>query len=355
MTLEAIIKRRFICSLLFTFGICVLSCLALANLLTAMTNGVAAAPRQLTQGALEITDQEGRPAGQCPLKHTAVKTAISGGLARTVVTQEFHNPLSEKIEAVYVFPLSQNAAVDDLMSQDYAGLQNGNAREEVREAITQLGLEYRLMTQFTSFVAVEEMIVTEGGQPRRIDVPVEMPERVNRSAIFGETIEIDKQAKVNSRARMLAGEHRSGFAGTFYEVSSRAPASPPPQAIVAPTPIAIDASKTKASGGVLQDTAARREQIGKLHPSVTAVIARLQNRQAPASKDEAKFVRDGKAELQIWLADKTAATLKELKKIGFEIVLNPSSAKLVIGRLPLEKLAALAALTAVRYVAPQSS
>ncbi len=34
------------------------------------------------------------------------------------------------------------------------------------------------MTQFTSFVAVEEMIVTDGGQPRRIDVPVEMPEGV---------------------------------------------------------------------------------------------------------------------------------------------------------------------------------
>ena len=32
------------------------------------------------------------------------------------------------------------------------------------------------MTQFTSFVAVEEMMVTDGGQPRRIDVPVEVPE-----------------------------------------------------------------------------------------------------------------------------------------------------------------------------------
>ena len=45
------------------------------------------------------------------------------------------------------------------------------------------GLDYRLMTQFTSFVAVEEMIVTDGGQPRRIDVPVEVPEGVNR-AVF---------------------------------------------------------------------------------------------------------------------------------------------------------------------------
>src|SRR5262249_9746953 len=77
------------------------------------------------------------------------------------------------------------ARIDDLMSQDYAGMQNRSAKPEVQEAITQLGLEYRLMTQFTSFVAVEEMTVTDGGQPRRIDVPVEMPEGVSREGVFG--------------------------------------------------------------------------------------------------------------------------------------------------------------------------
>src|SRR4029077_19822002 len=54
---------------------------------------------------------------------------------------------------------------------------------ELKETVTNLGLEYRLMTQFTSFVAVEEMIVTDGGQPRRIDVPVEGPEGVNRDMV----------------------------------------------------------------------------------------------------------------------------------------------------------------------------
>ena len=76
--------------------------------------------------------------------------------------------------------------IDDLMSQDYNGIQNGNPRDEIREAITQLGLNFRLMTQFTSFVAVEEMTVTDGGEPRRIEVPVEMPEGVSHSGVFGE-------------------------------------------------------------------------------------------------------------------------------------------------------------------------
>src|SRR5712692_1016398 len=75
--------------------------------------------------------------------------------------------------------------VDDFMSQDFKGAQQGNMKEDVKQAVTQLGLDYRLMTQFTSFVAVEEMIVTDGGQPRRIDVPVEVPEGVNRAAVFG--------------------------------------------------------------------------------------------------------------------------------------------------------------------------
>src|SRR6267142_3161845 len=43
-----------------------------------------------------------------------VKAEISGFLSRVVVTQEFQNPFKDRIEAVYTFPLPQNAAVDDM-------------------------------------------------------------------------------------------------------------------------------------------------------------------------------------------------------------------------------------------------
>src|SRR5215813_1145857 len=94
--------------------------------------------------------------------------------------------------------------IDDLMSQDYAGIQNDDPQPDVREAITQLGLEYRLMTQFTSFVAVEEMIVTDGGQPRRIDVPVEMPEGVSHEGVFGDenSQQFGQRAKDNPFERL---------------------------------------------------------------------------------------------------------------------------------------------------------
>ncbi len=91
----------------------------------------------------------------------------------------------------------------------------------------------------------------------------------------------------------------------------------------------------------------------KFHPSVLAVIDRLKDPKANPGAEEAKFIHNGKAEVQIWLTDKSAETMSKLKELGFEVVLDPKSAKLVIGRLPIEKLGALAELKFVRYVGPQ--
>lgn len=47
-----------------------------------------------------------------PLKHTEVTSHISAYIASVEVKQEFFNPYESKIEAVYVFPLPENAAVN---------------------------------------------------------------------------------------------------------------------------------------------------------------------------------------------------------------------------------------------------
>lgn len=52
-----------------------------------------------------------------PLKHTNVDASIAGYIATVDVTQKFHNPYDAKIEAVYVFPLPQNAAVNGFVMQ----------------------------------------------------------------------------------------------------------------------------------------------------------------------------------------------------------------------------------------------
>lgn len=65
---------------------------------------------QTQGGALQAFDKEGKPSGECPLKHTEVKAQVSGFLSRVTVTQDFENNFAEKIEAVYTFPLPQAAA-----------------------------------------------------------------------------------------------------------------------------------------------------------------------------------------------------------------------------------------------------
>ena len=50
-----------------------------------------------------------------PLEHTDVQAAIDGFITRVGVKQTFSNPYSEKIEAVYVFPLPQDSAVSDFI------------------------------------------------------------------------------------------------------------------------------------------------------------------------------------------------------------------------------------------------
>lgn len=46
-----------------------------------------------------------------PLRHTHVKARVAGLVSTVVVTQAFENPYTTPIEAVYVFPLPQHAAV----------------------------------------------------------------------------------------------------------------------------------------------------------------------------------------------------------------------------------------------------
>src|SRR5215475_9470414 len=108
-------KQRFLLSLICATASFLAAATAFINLGPANNSGVVeAASRKVTQGALQAVDGAGQPKADCPLKHTDVKAEISGQLARVTLTQEFNNPFDEKIEAVYVFPLPQSAAVDDM-------------------------------------------------------------------------------------------------------------------------------------------------------------------------------------------------------------------------------------------------
>ena len=49
-----------------------------------------------------------------PLKHTEGHAKIAGNLARVEIIQSFENPFTQAVEAIYTFPLPDEAAVDDM-------------------------------------------------------------------------------------------------------------------------------------------------------------------------------------------------------------------------------------------------
>ena len=56
------------------------------------------------------------------------------------------------------------------MRQDYAGVMARSPRDGLDEKITQIGLDFGIATQFTSFVAVGDEVVTAGGDPEPVVV-----------------------------------------------------------------------------------------------------------------------------------------------------------------------------------------
>ena len=65
----------------------------------------------ITEGGLIPTDRSLPPV---PLKHTNMRATIVGPVCAVEVEQQFHNIHAKPIEALYVFPLPENAAVTDL-------------------------------------------------------------------------------------------------------------------------------------------------------------------------------------------------------------------------------------------------
>ena len=98
----------------------------------------------------------------------------------------------------------------------------------------------------------------------------------------------------------------------------------------------------------------RQQLLAKLHPDVAAIVERLQNKNNTPAAAEAGFVRDGKAEVQVFLTSKSEAVMAKLKQLGVEVIAEPKASKLIIARVALERLAALAEVAEVRYVAPQT-
>ena len=97
-------------------------------------------------------------------------------------------PYKQSFDLSQVKPDQDNAALRYLWARErikYLDYQVGQQREESPEAkaIMELGLKYNLMTNYTSFIAIDEQIVNKDGKQVTVQQPIPMPEGVSDYAV----------------------------------------------------------------------------------------------------------------------------------------------------------------------------
>jgi hypothetical protein len=284
--------------------------------------------------------------------------------------------------------------VDELTSNALRSKTPGNVNAE----ITKLGLEFGILTNFTSFVAVQDKVVNQNGKPVTIQVPVAIPEGVDRKMTVGirsETVLITSggggggvanttSASVSSLpvARRAAnkrsaakgwgsgvgdgsgsgsGSGRGTGTGSGYG-SGGASAPPPPSAtpvarlnspalVLQPPQTAGTAILEKRPVPPTPEMLREQKLKEKLHSWIYALITRVRLSTNDLTPNEAKFVREGKASIHVVLTAKSAEAIEKLKALGLEVELTMEGMN-IYGRITTDKLAALAELDAVRFVLP---
>ncbi len=133
-------------------------------------------PPAHAQGSDQPGDQDGPyRVVPVPLRHTDVQARIDGYIGTVSVKQEFTNPYPEKIEAVYVFPLPENAAVNDFLMTIGGRTIRGVIREKEEAAkiyseARRQGYAASLLTQERPNIFTQHVANIEPG--KQIDVEV---------------------------------------------------------------------------------------------------------------------------------------------------------------------------------------
>jgi Ca-activated chloride channel family protein len=110
-----------------------------------------------------------------PLRHTDVHAVVTGYISAVEVTQQFENPYDEKIEAVYLFPLPEKAAVNEFVMTIGERKIRGILREKeeaqrIYEDARAQGYRASLLVQHRPNIFEQKVANIEPG--KRIDVNI---------------------------------------------------------------------------------------------------------------------------------------------------------------------------------------
>lgn len=246
--------------------------------------------------------------------------------------------------------------VEDLMAQDWNGIQMGNSAHKME--IIQVGLEHSLATQYTSFVAVEERTVVTDGKPVRVEVPVELPQGVSPLAVPNEQF---------GRMKTFAQTPLATFAGTSnatVEVSAAAPLIETSSAQVTHTfsgkelnPGAV----VPEGPGIISGVKDRVEEKQKTEWETNRKLAEPKFSKELLSRYQCASIGstpDGKTceppsskvvKVKIELTSTGTEVVKKLALAGFKVETGEGSLELT-GRILTYRLKQLAGITEVKFV-----
>jgi Ca-activated chloride channel homolog len=245
------------------------------------------------------------------------------------------------------------AKVEDLMDRDLMGIQRGNPEKAVKEEIVKVALSHKIMTQFTSFVAVEEAVITVGGKPTKVTVPVEMPEGVSREGVFGQR----RSATVAATGSIVMGRMNGSFKarngmiprGVAPKIAFEARKMVLPEA--APASPGSSAPAMRDGSRISWDKSEKEADIAsKLSPQLLE-LTKMKDKPKAYSKGKVN-VKNGKVAVKVWLNRANEETIKLLEEKGLKITFKASTGKMVIGEISVERLEELAKVQAVRLVEP---
>jgi Ca-activated chloride channel family protein len=101
-------------------------------------------------------------------------------------------PYEAEFDASKIVPSEANRALPILWARKrlarLADFSSGPDDEDTRGQVTQLGLQYHLLTAYTSFVAVHEVVRNAMGTARDVDQPLPLPHQVSSLAVGGRKV-----------------------------------------------------------------------------------------------------------------------------------------------------------------------
>lgn len=240
------------------------------------------------------------------------KVVVSGRYGGEVWSRSFDVVLPAKDQAgSAIASLWARNRVDQLMRRNWLAAQRGAPADDT-SAVVDVALEFGIMSQYTSFVAVESRVVNIGGKQRTVRVPVEMADGVSYEGIFGKPT-----SQVSLGLTVTGGG--GGFGGGGF-----------------------------AAGGLRRGPPTKAEADMESRRNLTEKELRELNVRTKIAKNlrEAK----GRVEIQIWLAGTDQETLDKLAKAGAKIEVVDKGLKVVFGSVDAGKLEELAQIEQVQRI-----